>query len=60
MGREVNSSLQSSVEPKNQQEQRKGRIDPGRVFNRTVDLDGVPGGYRAMNEREAIKVIIRP
>ena len=37
-----------------------GVIDPGRVFDRTVDLDGVPGGYRAMNDREALKVLIRP
>lgn len=35
-----------------------GRIDPGRVFDRTVGLDGVPDGYRAMNEREALKVLI--
>ena len=38
----------------------EGRIDPGRVFDRTVDLDGVPDGYRAMNDREALKVMIRP
>jgi threonine dehydrogenase-like Zn-dependent dehydrogenase len=38
----------------------EGRIDPGRVFDRTVDLDGIPDGYRAMNEREALKVLIRP
>jgi threonine dehydrogenase-like Zn-dependent dehydrogenase len=38
----------------------EGRIDPGRVFDRTVDLDGVPDGYRAMNEREAIKVMVKP
>jgi threonine dehydrogenase-like Zn-dependent dehydrogenase len=38
----------------------EGRIDPGRVFDRTVDLDGVPNGYRAMNEREAIKVMVNP
>jgi threonine dehydrogenase-like Zn-dependent dehydrogenase len=37
-----------------------GRIDPGRVFDRTVGLDGVPDAYRAMNEREALKVLIRP
>ena len=37
-----------------------GRIEPGRVFDRTVDLDGVPDGYRAMNDREALKVMIRP
>jgi hypothetical protein len=38
----------------------EGRIDPGRVFDRTVDLDGVADGYRAMNDREALKVMIRP
>jgi threonine dehydrogenase-like Zn-dependent dehydrogenase len=37
-----------------------GRIEPGRVFDRTVALEGVPDGYRAMNEREALKVLIRP
>lgn len=37
-----------------------GRIQPGRVFDRTVDLDGVPDGYRAMNDRESIKVMVRP
>ncbi|HUR96967.1 MAG TPA: zinc-dependent alcohol dehydrogenase family protein [Pyrinomonadaceae bacterium] len=37
-----------------------GDIDPGRVFDRTVGLDEVPDGYRAMNEREALKVMIRP
>jgi len=37
-----------------------GRIDPGRVFDRTVDLNGVPEGYRAMADRDAIKVIVRP
>jgi threonine dehydrogenase-like Zn-dependent dehydrogenase len=39
---------------------RDGRIDPGRVFDRVVDLDGVPDGYRAMNERESIKVMVEP
>ena len=38
----------------------EGRIEPGRVFDRTVDLDGVPDGYRAMNDRESLKVLIRP
>src|SRR5919199_1489843 len=37
-----------------------GRIEPGRVFDRTVDLDGVPDGYRAMADRESIKVLVRP
>jgi threonine dehydrogenase-like Zn-dependent dehydrogenase len=38
----------------------KGRIEPGRVFDRTVGLDGVPDGYRAMNDRESIKVMVAP
>jgi threonine dehydrogenase-like Zn-dependent dehydrogenase len=37
-----------------------GRIEPGRVFDRTVDLDGVPDGYRAMDARKALKVLVRP
>ena len=36
----------------------EGRIEPGRVFDRVVSLDEVPDGYRAMNEREAIKGMI--
>lgn len=38
----------------------EGKIQPGRVFDRTVTLDDVPDGYRAMNDREAIKVMIAP
>jgi threonine dehydrogenase-like Zn-dependent dehydrogenase len=38
----------------------EGRIEPGRVFDRTVNLDGVPDGYRAMADRESIKVLVRP
>ena len=38
----------------------EGRIEPGLVFDRTIGLDEVPDGYRAMNEREALKVMIRP
>jgi threonine dehydrogenase-like Zn-dependent dehydrogenase len=36
----------------------EGRIEPGRVFDRVTNIDGVPDGYRAMNERESIKVMI--
>jgi threonine dehydrogenase-like Zn-dependent dehydrogenase len=36
----------------------EGRIEPGRVFDRTGTLDDVPDGYCAMNERESIKVLI--
>jgi threonine dehydrogenase-like Zn-dependent dehydrogenase len=39
---------------------REGRIEPGKVFDRTVGLDGVPDGYRAMADRESIKVMVRP
>jgi threonine dehydrogenase-like Zn-dependent dehydrogenase len=38
----------------------EGRIQPGRVFDREVGLDDVPGGYRAMNDRESIKVMVKP
>jgi threonine dehydrogenase-like Zn-dependent dehydrogenase len=37
-----------------------GRIEPGRVFDRTVGLDDTPEGYRAMDSREALKVLVRP
>jgi threonine dehydrogenase-like Zn-dependent dehydrogenase len=36
----------------------EGRIEPGRVFDRVGSLKDVPEGYRAMNDREAIKVMI--
>ena len=36
----------------------EGRIEPGRVFDRVGSLKDVPDGYRAMNDREAIKVMI--
>ncbi len=38
----------------------EGRIEPGKVFDRTVDLDGVPDGYRAMDTRESLKVLVTP
>src|SRR5579859_4516128 len=38
----------------------EGRLQPGRVFDRTTDLRGVPDGYRAMANRQAIKVLIEP
>jgi threonine dehydrogenase-like Zn-dependent dehydrogenase len=36
----------------------EGRIQPGRVFDRVTTIDGVPDGYRAMNDRTAIKVML--
>jgi threonine dehydrogenase-like Zn-dependent dehydrogenase len=38
----------------------EGRIEPGRVFDRTTDLHGVPSGYRDMNDRKSIKVMVIP
>jgi threonine dehydrogenase-like Zn-dependent dehydrogenase len=38
----------------------EGRIQPGRVFDRLVSLDEVPDGYRAMDDRVAIKVMVEP
>lgn len=38
----------------------EGRIEPGRVFDHTVGLDEVPAGYRAMADREALKVLVKP
>jgi threonine dehydrogenase-like Zn-dependent dehydrogenase len=35
-----------------------GEIDPGRVFDSVINLEQVPDGYRAMNNREALKVMI--
>ncbi|GGW55244.1 IMP dehydrogenase [Streptomyces lucensis JCM 4490] len=37
-----------------------GRIDPGRVFDLTLPLDQVAEGYKAMDERRAIKALLRP
>ncbi len=36
----------------------EGRIEPGRVFDWVAGLERVPDGYRAMNERKAIKALI--
>ena len=37
----------------------QGTLDPSPIFTKTVGLDGVPDGYRAMDEREAIKVLVK-
>ena len=36
-----------------------GKLDPSPVLDMTVDLDGIPAGYAAMDTREAIKVMVR-
>jgi hypothetical protein len=38
----------------------EGRIEPGRVLDRTVARDHVPDGYRGMAERTALKVMVTP
>jgi threonine dehydrogenase-like Zn-dependent dehydrogenase len=37
-----------------------GVINPGKVFDLTLPLDQVAEGYRAMDERRAIKTLLRP
>jgi len=36
-----------------------GSLQPGRVFDRTIGLDQTPDGYRAMADRQALKVLIQ-
>lgn len=38
----------------------KAEIEPGKVFYLTLPLDQVAEGYRAMDERRAIKALLRP
>jgi threonine dehydrogenase-like Zn-dependent dehydrogenase len=37
-----------------------GTINPGKVFDLVLPLDQVAEGYRAMDERRAIKALLRP
>ena len=37
-----------------------GRINPGLVFDLTLGLEDAAEGYRAMDERRAIKALLRP
>jgi threonine dehydrogenase-like Zn-dependent dehydrogenase len=38
----------------------EGKVQPGRVFDRTLPLDEVPAGYQAMAGRTALKVLVKP
>jgi threonine dehydrogenase-like Zn-dependent dehydrogenase len=38
----------------------KGTINPGKVFDLILPLSSVADGYRAMDERRAIKTLLRP
>lgn len=37
-----------------------GTIEPGKVFDTTTDLDGVPAGYQDMADRNSLKVLVNP
>ena len=37
-----------------------GKMNPGKVFDLTLPLEQVAEGYRAMDERRAIKTLLRP
>jgi len=37
----------------------QGTLDPSPIFTETVDLEGVPEGYAAMDDRAAIKVMVK-
>ncbi|WP_309114106.1 alcohol dehydrogenase catalytic domain-containing protein [Saccharothrix sp.] len=37
-----------------------GRLDPAPVFDRTLPLDEVADGYRSMDDRSALKVVLTP
>src|SRR5213594_1526657 len=37
-----------------------GKINPGKVFDLTLPMNQVAEGYRAMDERRAIKTLLRP
>lgn len=38
----------------------EGSIDPGKVFDREMPLEEAAAAYKAMDERTAIKVLLRP
>jgi alcohol dehydrogenase len=37
-----------------------GKLDVSAIFTKTVPLSDIAEGYKAMNEREAIKVLVKP
>ncbi|WP_406021712.1 alcohol dehydrogenase catalytic domain-containing protein [Nocardioides sp. NBC_00850] len=38
----------------------EGTVEPGKVFDRTIGLDEVPDGYKSMDARESLKVLVTP
>ncbi|MBF6336338.1 hypothetical protein IU450_10620 [Nocardia abscessus] len=39
---------------------RNGSAEPGKVFDREIGLDAIADGYRAIDTREALEVLVRP
>jgi threonine dehydrogenase-like Zn-dependent dehydrogenase len=37
-----------------------GTIEPGKVFDATTDIDGIPNGYQDMDNRKTLKVYVKP
>jgi threonine dehydrogenase-like Zn-dependent dehydrogenase len=37
-----------------------GTIEPGKVFDATTDIDGIPNGYQDMDDRKSLKVYVKP
>jgi len=37
-----------------------GTLDPGPVFTSEVSLEDIADGYRAMDDRKSVKVLVRP
>jgi threonine dehydrogenase-like Zn-dependent dehydrogenase len=37
----------------------QGKIEPGCVFDMTLDLEDVPEGYVDMDQRRALKVLVK-
>jgi len=37
-----------------------GTVEPGKVLDREITLDQIPDGYKAMDDRTALKVLVRP
>ncbi len=37
-----------------------GTVEPGKVFDRVIILGDVPDGFKAMDDRTAVKVLVRP
>jgi threonine dehydrogenase-like Zn-dependent dehydrogenase len=36
-----------------------GKVNPGKVFDRTVSLEDTPAAYHAMDTRQSLKVLIK-